>query len=157
MRIMMALAVVLLTASPAPGQQDELDRSRAVADELMAAMGFDVMAENMPDVFADATARSLTSCTPSTPEQDVRELTRLLREELVEAVPRYYERIRDSYARRLTLEELEALAAFYETPEGERIAEAAAELIYDQFVAQIEIDRAALRAYERMGWCDNAL
>jgi len=154
---MILLAAVLIASSPALSQDDELDRARAVADELMAAMGFDVMAENMPEVFADATARSITSCTPSTPEQDVRELKRLMREELVAAVPRYYERIRDSYARRLTLEELEALAAFYQTPEGEGVAEAAADLIYDQFVAQIEIDRAALRAYERMGWCDNAL
>jgi hypothetical protein len=153
----MVLAAAALLAAPASAQRSDLDEERAVADRLMEAMGFDVMAESMPQVLADASARSVVACTPATPAQDVRELETLMREELVAAVPRYYERIRDSYARRLTLEQLEAMAAFYETPVGQDVAAASAELIYDQFLAQIEIDRAALRAYERMGWCDNAL
>jgi hypothetical protein len=147
----------MASKAQSPAADDDLADERALADRLMAAMGYDVMAESMPDVFADASARSLLACTPATPEQDVRRLSSLMREELVAAMPRYYERIRDSYARRLSLEQLEALAEFYETPAGREVAEAAAELIYDQFIAQVEIDRAALRAYERMGWCDNAL
>jgi hypothetical protein len=115
------------------------------------------MIESIPDVFSEASARSLTSCTPATPTSDVRALTRMMREELTAAMPLYYERIRDSYTRRLTPEELQALVDFYESPAGQGIADAAAELIYDQFNAQAVIDAAALRAYERLGWCDNAL
>lgn len=136
---------------------DAQSEARALADRLMTALGYDVMTTSIPDVFAEASARSLTSCTPATPTGDVRELTRVMREELTSVMPRYYDAIRDSYVRRLTVEELEALANFYETPAGRRIAEKAAELTYDQFNAQAVIDAAALRAYERLGWCDNAL
>jgi hypothetical protein len=147
--------------APAKQAADEDDpeqaEARALADRLMTALGYDVMTASIPDVFADASARSLTSCTPATPTADVRELMRVMREELTAAMPRYYERIRDSYVRRLSVEELQALVDFYETPVGQEIAEAAAELTYDQFNAQAEIDAAGLRAYERLGWCDNKL
>jgi hypothetical protein len=157
MRRLIILAALVALAVPALAQESDLDDERAVADRLMGAMGFDLLADTMPEVFADASARSVIACTPATPPQDVRMLASLMREELTAAMPAYLERIRDSYARRLTLAELEAMAAFYDTPEGQGVAAAAGELIYDQFLAQAEIDRAALRAYERMGWCDNAL
>jgi hypothetical protein len=157
MRLPTVLLAAVLTASPALAQKADLAEERALADRVMEAMGFDAMIESMPEVFADAAARSLTSCTPATPAQDVRELSRILREELTQAAPAYHERIRDSYARRLSLDELQAMVDFYETPEGAAVAAAAGDLVYDQYIAQYEIDRASLRAYERMGWCDNAL
>lgn len=143
-------------AAAAP-DDEELAQKQALADRLMEAMGVDVMVESLPDIFSEGAARSILSCTPATPEADVAEIERLMNEELTKAAPRYYERIRDSYVRRLTLEELQALADFYESPEGRGVAEAAADLVYDQYLAQNEIDRASTRAYERMGWCANAL
>lgn len=139
-------------ASPAGSQE-----ATALAERLMEALGYAIMTESIPDVFSEASGDSLVACTPATPEADVQALTRTMREELEKAMPGYYERIRDSYVRRLSLEELQALVDFYESPVGQGVAEAAAVLTYDQFNAQSEIDRAALRAYERLGWCDNAL
>ena len=137
--------------------RDDDARAEALADEIMTAMGYDVTADNIPSTFADATARSMTSCNPETPPKEVETLRSILEEELTAAVPAYLARIRDSYVRRLTLEELEALAAFYRSPEGEGVAEAASVLVYDQFVAQLELDRAGLLAYQRLGWCTNGL
>ena len=150
------VACAALAASAFAQDADE-ERKRELADQVMVALGYDVMAENMPSTFADATVRSMLACTPQAPEADANRLRSVMESELTRAVDVYRERIRDSYVRRLSLDELEALVAFYQTPEGQRIADAAPSLVYDQFLAQNEIDRAGLRAYEKMGWCDNGL
>lgn len=124
-------------ASQAAPSARQLELTRRYIDLMMSDQFDSALTEMISDAIAsDGGAQNL-------PEADRRFLTELTTELTTDMVPRMIEEMTPVYARILTVEELEALVAFYETDIGRSV-------VAKTTVAMPEANRAAMSVLPQM-------
>ena len=125
MRVTIAVATILAVFSTT-AWADEVDpKSRALVDEVLEVTGALDIGEQMSSMIVTQMVQAMKATNNTLPERafDVmaEEVNATISEEI--ASGSFQELMYPIYLKYLTVEELEAMVAFYRSPEGQRIAE----------------------------------
>lgn len=123
-RFLLACSLLLLTGWLAgnPVRADTLDERRAIAqalmDEVVISQMNDQVVEAMLPLFRSTLEQELATKGLTLPPEMVVRIEEIVVEETNALMARFMPEMIETYAQVLTLEELEALLAFYRTPAG---------------------------------------
>ncbi|MEQ8653050.1 MAG: DUF2059 domain-containing protein [Kiloniellales bacterium] len=123
-RVLLAVTVVLLTGASTLGslRADTLDERRAVAqalmDEVVISQMNDQIVEAMLPLFRSGLEQQLAADGLAMPPEMMEQVEAIVSEETSLLMQRFMPEMIETYAQVLSLEELEALLAFYRTPAG---------------------------------------
>ena len=123
LKALTALAGALVLASAAGAQEENAQARLDLARETMALTGADGMVNQMLDMMMPTMRPALMQQYPDATDAQIAEAIDLIRDAFREASPELVDGGAQVYADLFTVEELEAINAFYRTPAGAKLVE----------------------------------
>jgi len=139
------LCVLVLAATPAFAQSDSgVDARRAAVHELFVAREQDKITAALIESIADNYIAELARTHPETSQQQLALLHKNIEKNLTATEDDYLKHQVDLMCERLSLDDIHAATAFYQTPAGKRMADIAVAMIPEAGKDQMAWEYAAV-------------